>query len=190
MSKESLTIDPSCMSEDEWLAAIQNYVRTAKDAGEVVSLRARPEFLSPEQAGERLGISRTTVVRAINAGELRASKVGNRHRITVVEVENYRKRSLDDIRAEFRAAVDALGIAHDAPVPDDPVSVYDNMCEAANRLGGMRLHLSTTRAERDEAIAVMRAEDAEVYAVPSHDMAAQKAMTAELDRRYDALVQR
>lgn len=104
-----------------------------------------------------------------------------------------RKRSspsLDDIRAEFRAAVDALGIAHDVPVPDDPVSVYDNMREAANRLGGMRLHLSATRAERDAAIAVMRAEDDEVNAVPPHDMAAQKAMTAELDRRYDELVQR
>jgi hypothetical protein len=75
-------------------------------------------------------------------------------------------------------------------VPDDSVSVYDNMREAATRLGGMRLHLSATRAERDAAIAVMRAEDDEVNAVPAYDMEAQKAMTAELDRRYDALVQR
>jgi excisionase family DNA binding protein len=190
MSKESLTIDPSRMNEDEWLTAIQTYVRTAKDAGEVVSLHARPEFLSPEQAGERLSMSRTTVVRAINAGELRAVKVGNRHRIPLIEVDNYRRRSLNAILEEFYTTMDELGIPRDAPVPDDPVSVYDNMREAANRLGGMRLHLSTTRAERDAAIAVMRAEDDEVNAVPPYDMEAQKSMTAELDRRYDALVQR
>lgn len=190
MSREPLTIDPSCMGEGEWLVKIQNYVRAARDAGEVVSLRSRPEFLSPEQAGERLGMSRTTVVRAINNGELRASKVGNRHRIPLSEVDNYRKRSMSTTLEEFHTTRDELGIDRDAPVPDDPVSVYDNMREAANRLGGMRLHLSTTRAERDAAIAVMRAEDAEVNAVPSDDMTAQKALTAELDRRYDALVQR
>lgn len=178
------------MGEDEWISAVQTYVRAAKDSGEVVSLRARPQFLTPEQAGERLGMSRTTVVRAINAGELNAAKVGNRHRIPVAAVEAYRKRSLNAVLAELHTAMDELGIDRNEPVPDDPVSVYDNMREAANRLGGMRLHLAATDAERDAAVAAMRADDAEVDAVDAYDMPAQKVMTAELDRRYDALVQR
>lgn len=185
MSGEALTIDPSRMSEDEWLSAIRVYVRAAKDAGEVVNLRARPEFLTPQEAGERLGVSRTTAVRAIKSGELEATKVGNRHRIPVAAVDAYRKQLLDAAVARLTDGVDLT-----TPVPDDPVVVYDILHEAATRLGGLRLHLATTDTERDQAIADMRADDAEINAVAMDDLEAQKALTAELDRRYAALVRR
>lgn len=135
----------------------------------------------------KIGRSKVTVAFRLKNGDEREATVYARN---VTEADDHRRRSLNAVLEEFYTTLDELGIDRDAAVPDDPVSVYDNMREAATRLGGMRLHLSTTRAERDAAIAVMRAEDDEVNAVPPHDMAAQKAMTAELDRRYDALVQR
>lgn len=104
-----LTIDPAQMSEDEWLSAIQGYVRRAREAGEVVNLRSHPEFLSPEVAGRRLGMSRSTVIRKIAAGDIRALKVGNRHRIPVREFESYRDKLMaamitatsDDIESDL-----------------------------------------------------------------------------------------
>lgn len=87
-----LTIDPTRMAEDEWLSAIQSYVRKAREAGEVVSLRSQPEALSPAEAGRRLGMSRSTVTRKIEAGEIRAIKVGTHHRIPLREFEAYRDK--------------------------------------------------------------------------------------------------
>jgi excisionase family DNA binding protein len=60
-------------------------VRHAKEAGEMVALHSRSEFLTPQQAGQRLGMSCTTIVLAIDAGEITAVKVGNRHRILARE---------------------------------------------------------------------------------------------------------
>jgi excisionase family DNA binding protein len=104
-----LTIDPAQMSEDEWLSAIQVYVRRARDAGEVVNLHSHPEFLSPEAAGKRLGMSRSTVIRKIETGDIRAIRVGNRHRIPVREFEVYRDKLMaamitatsDDIESDL-----------------------------------------------------------------------------------------
>jgi hypothetical protein len=135
----------------------------------------------------KIGRSKVTVTFRLKNGDEREATVYARN---VTEADDHRRGSLNAVLEEFYTTMDELGIPRDAPVPDDSVSVYDNMREAATRLGGMRLHLSATRAERDAAIAVMRAEDDEVNAVPAYDMEAQKAMTAELDRRYDALVQR
>jgi len=87
-----LTIDPTRMGEDEWLAAVQSYVRKAREAGEVVSLRSRPEALSPAEAGRRLGMSRSTITRKIEAGEIGAIKVGAHHRIPLREFEVYRDK--------------------------------------------------------------------------------------------------
>jgi excisionase family DNA binding protein len=177
-----LIIDPARTTEAEWSAAIARYVRQAKEAGEMVALQSRPEFLTPEQAGQRLGMSRTTIVRAINAGEITAVKVGNRHRILAREVDRYRAQLFAEALAEVSEGVDFEG-----PVPDDSVAVYDIMREAANRLTALYVPQITAGGAEDPAIIAMRAISKEVDAVAWNDIAAQKAMTAELDRRYAEL---
>lgn len=69
----------------------------------------------------------------------------------------------------------------DDPLGIERTAVYDILREAANRLGGMRLHLAITPAER-RAIAAMRAVDDEINAIDLDDLAAQKALTEELAR--------
>nr|WP_152665904.1 hypothetical protein [Mycobacterium sp. UM_NZ2] len=76
------------------------------------------------------------------------------------------------------------GVDLDAPVPDDPVAVYDTMREAANRLTAVFAEQVTIGGIADPAIVAIRALRAEVAAVAWNDLAAQKAMTAELVRRY------
>lgn len=109
--ENQLTIDPSRQSEEEWLAAMRSYVLRARENGEVVSLRSRAEFLSPQAAGRRLGMSRSTVTRKIEAGEIKAIKVGTHHRIPLREFEAFRDRLVgsmvaatsDDIEADLYA---------------------------------------------------------------------------------------
>lgn len=95
--------------------------------------------------------------------------------------------SLAGVLAAFRAALAQLGVAPGAPVADDPVVVYDIMRETANQLGGLYARRVTVGGLDDPAIAALRELDAEVAAVDPEDVAAQRAMTAELWARYDAL---
>ena len=94
---EVFNIDPRRVGESEWLPLVRKFVATAEQAGDVVSLQSRTEYLTPEAAGQRLGMSRSTVLRAIEAGELKSTKVGNRHRIPVREVERFNDRLVGDM---------------------------------------------------------------------------------------------
>jgi excisionase family DNA binding protein len=96
---EVLTIDPAHASEHEWLDAVRSYIDKAKTAGEVVSIRSRPESLTPAEAGRRLNMSRSTIIRKIASGEIRALKVGSHHRIPPWEFESYRDRLIGDMIA-------------------------------------------------------------------------------------------
>jgi hypothetical protein len=91
------------------------------------------------------------------------------------------------VLAVFRVALDRLGVASGAPVPDDPVAVYDIMRDAATDLGSLYAGRVGVGGLDDPAVAALRALDAEVMAVAPDDLAAQKAMTVELRRRYAAL---
>ena len=109
---EVLTIDPAHASEQEWLDAVRSYINKAKIAGEVVSVHARPESLTPSEAGRRLGMSRSTITRKIVSGEIRALKVGSHHRIPLREFESYRDHLIgkmiaatsDDIEADLNGS--------------------------------------------------------------------------------------
>lgn len=67
------------------------------------------ELLSPAEVANRLGMSRTTVLRRIADGDLKATKVGSHHRIPLGEFERYShelmrrlaKASATDIEAEL-----------------------------------------------------------------------------------------
>lgn len=84
----------------------------------------------------------------------------------------------------FRVALARLGVAPGAPVPDDPVVVYDTMRDAATTLGAVYAQRIGVGGLDDPAVVAMRALDAEVAAVDPGDVTAQKAMTVELRRWY------
>lgn len=56
--------------------------------------RPAPDMLSPQEAADLLGLHPRTVLRAIAAGELQATKVRNRWRITRAELEQWLSRDL------------------------------------------------------------------------------------------------
>jgi len=105
---ESMTINPAHLSEDDW-ATLRTFVESAKARGEVVDVSARVELLSPAEVAKRLGMSRTTVLRRIAEGDLKASKVGTHRRIPLAEFERYSRElmrrmaeaSAVDIEAEL-----------------------------------------------------------------------------------------
>ena len=104
---EVLTIDPAHTSEHEWLDAVRSYINKAKIAGEVVSIRSRPEPLTPAEAGRRLGMSRSTITRKIASGEIRALKVGSHYRIPLREFQSYRDSLIGEMIAATSDDIEA-----------------------------------------------------------------------------------
>lgn len=84
------------------------------------------EVLDVDQAASRLGMSRAAVVWRVNAGEIAATRVGNRIRIAAHEVERYRQSLMvamahddqdgieDDLAEEQMRASERLREADDA----------------------------------------------------------------------------
>lgn len=56
-----------------------------------MQLNAVLEALTPAEVATRLGISQATVLRRIKSGEIHAVKVGNRHRIPIMEYHRFRR---------------------------------------------------------------------------------------------------
>lgn len=105
---DSLTINPAHLSDDDW-ASIRTFLNAAKDRGEVVEFSSHVALLTPADAARRLGMSRSTVLRRIADGDLKATKVGTHHRIPLAEFERYShelmrrmaEASATDIEAEL-----------------------------------------------------------------------------------------
>lgn len=84
-----LAVDLSRQGEVEWMAAVRAFQLAAREAGEVVTVTAKPMFLSPEQAGERIGVSRETIIDRINKGEINTVMVGTHRKIPLRSPEEY-----------------------------------------------------------------------------------------------------
>ena len=97
----SMTVNPARLSSDDW-ARVRAFLDSAKKRGEVVGFFARVEPLTPAEVAKRLGMSRSTVLRRIADGDIRATKVGTHHRIPLNEYERY-SRELMRRRAEASA---------------------------------------------------------------------------------------
>ena len=69
---------------------------------------------------------------------------------------------------------------------NDPVVVYDTMCEAANRLVGAYVARRRAGTDPDAASAAIRAVRAEIRSVGIHDTVAQRAKTREFQERFEA----
>ncbi|MCS3879295.1 helix-turn-helix domain-containing protein [Gordonia amarae] len=87
--KNALRVDPATMSPNTW-NEIRDYFAAAEAAGEVVEITSRLELLTPAQAADHLGVSRSTIARRIDSGDIHAIKVGAHHRIPLKEFERFR----------------------------------------------------------------------------------------------------
>lgn len=103
-----MTLNPAHLSSADW-ARVREFLDSAKKRGEVVDFSTRVALLTPTEVAQRLGMSRSTVLRRIADGELQATKVGTHHRIPLNEYERYSRElmhrmveaSAADIEAEL-----------------------------------------------------------------------------------------
>ncbi|MFT3854180.1 MAG: helix-turn-helix domain-containing protein [Ilumatobacteraceae bacterium] len=72
--------------------------------GETATVTRTPRELTTQQAADLLNISRPTVIRLINDGELPARKVGSHRRIPLAAVRTYREQMI----AGRRQALDEM----------------------------------------------------------------------------------
>jgi len=113
MSTSVLTLEPEVLlqsgEQSPWEGALIAFVREAGQSGHTVVVSTETKFFSPEEAAQRLMISRSTVCRRIADGEIKAVKVGNRHRIPYTEIQRVWRESMaamtkavaSDIEAEL-----------------------------------------------------------------------------------------
>lgn len=100
-----LTIEPDVADEQaghldalpDWAASLIEYVEAAARAGEVVEVTSRQRTYTPTEASDRLGLSRTTILRRIADGKLAAVKVGNRHRIPHDELKRFWRETITEM---------------------------------------------------------------------------------------------
>jgi excisionase family DNA binding protein len=77
-----------------WEEALISFVREAAQSGQAVVVSTETRSFTPEEAARRLMVSRSTISRRIADGEIRAIKVGNRHRIPYAEVRRHWEGSM------------------------------------------------------------------------------------------------
>jgi len=114
MSHPLATFDPDDIRDTTadvglpgWAKTLVDRVREAAASGQTVTVTAEERMLTPEQMARRLGIHRSTITRKILAGEIRALRVGNRHRVPYSEFLRYREDMLDRITRASAPDVDA-----------------------------------------------------------------------------------
>jgi excisionase family DNA binding protein len=102
MSHLLATFDPDDIRDSRadagvpgWAKTLFDRVREAAASGQTVTVTAEERMLTPEQMACRIGVHRSTIARKILAGEIRALKVGNRHRVPYSEFQRYREEMLD-----------------------------------------------------------------------------------------------
>lgn len=105
-----------------YLALVQ--VVEALAAGKAVTVSPQEPQLTTQQAADLLGVSRPTVVRMIESGELAAERNGNRRRLLLSDVLAYRERR----RARQYAMLAATSV--DIDDEDDPAEMIDRLREA------------------------------------------------------------
>lgn len=101
-------------------------------AGKGVTVTPQEPQLTTQQVADLLGVSRPTVVRLIDAGELRADRVGNRRKLLLGDVLAYRERR----RQRQYAMLEATAVDFDDE--DDPAEVIDRLREARRAVAAER----------------------------------------------------
>ncbi len=95
------------------LAALLEQIISTLSAGGTVTVGVIPEQLSTTEAAAQLGVSRTTLMKLIAAGEIASHKVGSHHRLLAKDVhalrESRRAHRLDAL-AQLRELDDEAGL--------------------------------------------------------------------------------
>ncbi|WP_168429338.1 helix-turn-helix domain-containing protein [Microbacterium sp. K24] len=85
----------------KWREDLLKKITAELDAGRIVTIDVQTPTMTPQQVARELGLSRTTVLRRIEAGELRASKRGNRNVIAVADFKEFRASYIGELGAAF-----------------------------------------------------------------------------------------
>lgn len=83
------------------LAAILSKVIEVMANGGTITIGSLPEELSTNVAAEQLGVSRPTLMRMIQSGEIPAHKVGSHHRLKAADVLSAKRARLERQRNSF-----------------------------------------------------------------------------------------
>lgn len=95
----------------------------ALSAGRAVTVAPHSLVLTTQQAADLLGVSRPTIVRLIDSGELAADRVGNRRKVMLRDALAYR----DERRQRQYEAIMATSV--DIDDEDDPAEVLQRLRE-------------------------------------------------------------
>jgi len=101
--------------------------------GKAVTISPTEPFLTTQQAADILGVSRPTVVRLIDAGELSAERIGNRRRLQLSDVLEYRDKRRE--RQYAMLAATAVDIEHE----DSPAQIVEKVREARKAIAQMNV---------------------------------------------------
>lgn len=107
-------------------------VAEALAAGKAVTVAPTSTTLTTQQAADLLGVSRPTVVRIIESGDLVAERIGNRRRVRLPDVLAYRERRRQS-QYDMLAAT-----AVDLDDEDDPDVVRERLLAARRELAAQR----------------------------------------------------
>lgn len=108
----------------ESLYGILVQVVDALASGKAVTVTPQEPQLTTQQAADLLGVSRPTVVRMIDGGELRAERNGSRRRLLLSDVLEYRERR----RQRQYAMLEATAVDFDDQ--DEPSDVIARLRQA------------------------------------------------------------
>ena len=104
----------------------------ALKAGHAVTVAPQSSKLTTQQAADLLGVSRPTVVRLIDQGDLPAERIGSRRKVPLRELLDYRERR----RRNQYDAIAATGVELDAE--DDPAAVQEQLRAIRQELADRR----------------------------------------------------
>jgi len=118
MSTTVLTLEPDALAAPKdrstWERAILALVRNAAIEGQRVVVSTEAKMVTPEEAAHVLMVSRSTISRRIAAGEIKATKVGNRNRIPYAELRRVWDRQMDSIAQATAGDIEAELFGDDA----------------------------------------------------------------------------
>ncbi|MCH5643312.1 helix-turn-helix domain-containing protein [Gordonia sp. ABSL49_1] len=88
------------------IAGVIRDVVAAIASGTRISVAALPEELTTTVAAEQLGVSRPTLMKMINRGDIAAHRVGSHHRVLTEDVVEYKRKRIE----RQRRAIDELRV--------------------------------------------------------------------------------
>jgi len=111
MGNTVFTLEPDALARSEdrssWEQTIVALVRRAAQDGQRVVVSTEAKMLTPGEAARMLMVSRSTISRRITAGEIKATKVGNRNRIPYAEVRRAWEHQMNAVAANSATDIEA-----------------------------------------------------------------------------------